>query len=70
MVFSSKTDLVEHNFVLSKKKNIGLGCDRALLVTTLGTNQTDYKKMRLVLHYFITTNKKPSALILNSILEH
>ena len=26
--------------------------------------------MRLVLHYFITTNKKPYALILNSILEH
>ena len=72
MVCSSKTGLVEHNFALSKKKNTGLGWDRGLSGYNSGDklNRLYISKMRLVFHYFITTNKKPYALILNSILEH
>ena len=42
----------------------------AFWIQLWGTTDYIFKKMRLVLHYFITTNKKPYALILNSILGH
>ena len=71
-VFLTQTWL---NLILSflKRKIPAWDAIGGFLVTTLWTNWTYYiykKKLRLVLHYFITTNKKPYALILNSILEH